>query len=131
MTEAVLQMQLAKDADFLVRLQYLLVQEARIVKGEPAATPAHIARSNYATSVINNPAGMAPSAAVMVVGGVNVIGTVTLEDTGPVTTATDAALTSQIATFWTALSGADSEGVVVAAAVASVKGRKRGETEVL
>jgi hypothetical protein len=35
------------------------------------------------------------------------IGTVTMEDAGPVTTATDAAILSQIATFWNALSGAD------------------------
>lgn len=108
MTEGFLQMTLARDPNFLTRLQYLLVQQARTVKDEAASTPQHAARTNYASAVINNPAAMAPGAAVMIVGGPNVIGTVTLEDAGPVTTATDAALTSQIATFWTALSGADS-----------------------
>ena len=109
MSEGFLQMMLARDANFLTRLQYLLVQQARVVKDEPLNTPQHTARSNYATSVINNPAMTAPGAAVMVVGGPNLIGTVTLEDAGPVTTATDAAITSQIATFWTALSGADTQ----------------------
>src|SRR5262245_18578125 len=107
MSESTLQMLLARDAAFLQRLQYLLVQQARVVKSEALATPQHTARSNYATTVINNPAGAATQAAVMIVGGVNVIGTVTLENSGPVTTATDAALTSQIATFWTQLAGAD------------------------
>lgn len=109
MSEGFLQMMLARDPNFLTRLQYLLVQQARVVKDEPLSTPQHTARSNYATMVINNPAGMAPGAAVMVVGGPNLIGTITLEDAGPVTTATDAAITSQIATFWTALSGADTQ----------------------
>lgn len=109
MSEGFLQMLLAKDQNFLTRLSYLMVQQARVVKDEPLSTPQHAARSSYASSVIYNPAGMAPGAAVMIVGGPNLIGTVTLEDAGPVTIATDAAITSQIATFWTALSGADTQ----------------------
>jgi len=101
-------MLLAKDPNFLTRLQYLMVQQARVVKAEPLITPQHQARTNYATTVINNPVSAANGAAPMIVGGPNVIGTVTLEDAGPHTTATDPALLSQIATFWTALSGADS-----------------------
>jgi hypothetical protein len=108
MSEAFLQMQLAKDPNFLTRLSYLMAQQARVVKDEPLSTPQHTSRSNYATTVINNPSGMATQAAVTIVGGPNLIGTVTLEDAGPVTTASDAAITSQIATYWTALSGADS-----------------------
>ena len=111
MSEGFLQMTLARDQNFLTRFQYLLVQQARVVKDEPTSTPQHEARTRYASSVINSPASAAPAAAVMVVGGPNVIGTVTLEDSGPVTTASDAALTSQIATFWTALSGADTAAV--------------------
>lgn len=107
MSEAFLQMTLAHDPNFLLRLQYLLVQQARVVKDEPLDTPQHLARSNYATTVINSPSGAAPQAAAMIVGGPNLIGTVTLEDSGPVTAASDAAITSQIATFWTALAGAD------------------------
>lgn len=107
MTEAFLQMQLAQDRDFLTRLQYLMVQQARVVKGEPSSTPHHTERSDYATSVINSPQSATPQAAVMLVGGPNLIGTVTLEDTGPVTSASDAAILSQIATYWSALSGVD------------------------
>lgn len=106
-SESNLQMLLAKDADFLQRLQYLMVQEARNVKAEPLSTPQHVPRSNYATVVINNPPSAASQAAVMIVGGINLIGTVTLEDAGPVTSATDAAILLQIATFWSALAGAD------------------------
>lgn len=105
MSEAFLQMQLARDPNFLTRLSYLMVQEARVVQGEASSTPGHTQRANYATTVINNPSGQTATAAVMIVGGPNVIGTVTLEDAGVVTTASDPALTSQIATFWDALSG--------------------------
>jgi hypothetical protein len=108
MSESYLQTLLAKDADFLHRLAYLMTQQARTVKEEPLSTPQHSARSNYATSVLNNPTGMASQAAITIVGGVNLIGTVTLEDTGPITTASDAAILSQVATFWTTLAGADS-----------------------
>lgn len=107
MTEAFLQMTLARDPNFLLRLQYLMVQEARVVKGEPNSTPQHQARTLYATTVINNPPAAAQQGSAMIVGGPNLIGTVTLEDAGPVTTASDAAILSQIATFWTALAGAD------------------------
>lgn len=108
MSESFLQMQLAKDLNFLTRLSYLMAQHARVVKDEPPTTPQHLARTNYATSVLNNSTGMAQQAATTIVGGPNVIGTVTLEDSGPVTSATDPALLSQIATFWTTLAGADS-----------------------
>lgn len=108
LSEGFLQMQLAKDPDFLTRLSYLMVQQARVVKDEPLGTPQHLGRTNYATSVINNPQGMTSSAAVMLVGGPNLIGTVTMEDAGVTTSATDPAITSQIATFWNALAGVDS-----------------------
>src|SRR5262245_66405855 len=108
MSESALQMTLAADADFLRRLAYLMTQAARVVKEEALSTPQHTARSNYATSVINNPTGAAQQAAVMIVGGTNLIGTTTLEDTGPETSATDGAILSQIATFWNALAGVDS-----------------------
>lgn len=105
MSEGFLQMLLAQDANWLKRLQYLLVQQARVVTDESADTPEHAARSSYARVVINNPAGAASGASVMVVGGPNLVGTVTLEDAGPVTTASDAAVLSQIATFWNTLAG--------------------------
>jgi hypothetical protein len=109
LSEGFLQMTLARDANFQTRLQYVLVQVARGVKEEPSSTPGHTQRSSYATTVINNPSGAAQSSAVMVVGGPNVIGTVTLEDSGPVTTVSDAALFSQVSAYWNALSGLDTQ----------------------
>jgi hypothetical protein len=108
LTEAFLQMTLARDTNFLTRLQYIMVQVARVVKEEAASVPGHAQRSNYASSVISSPAAAVPAASVMVVGGPNVIGTVTLEDSGPVTSASDAALFSQVSSYWNALSGLDS-----------------------
>lgn len=108
LSESYTQMWLARDAAFLTRLQYIMVQQARVVKAEPIDTPGHLARSNYATTVINNPAGTTQQAATMIVGGVNLIGTVEVNDNGPVTSATDPAILSQVATFWDALAGVDS-----------------------
>lgn len=51
---------------------------------------------------------MVNQAAYTIVGGVNLIGTVELTDNGVETTAADAAIFSQIATFWNALAGVDS-----------------------
>jgi hypothetical protein len=108
MSESTLQMMLAKDQAFLNRLNYLMLQHARTVKTEPAVTPYHFKRSNYASLVLSNSAMMVSQAAYTIVGGINVIGTVELTDNGVETNATDAALLSQIATFWNDLAGVDS-----------------------
>lgn len=107
LSESYTQMWLARDPAFLNRLQYLLVQQARVVQDEPSGTPGHAQRRTYATSVMNNPVSAALQAATAIVGGVNLIGTVTIADNGPTTSATDPAILSQIATFWNNLSGAD------------------------
>jgi hypothetical protein len=110
-SESVLQMQLAQDRVFLQRLQYLMLQHARVVKAEAQNTPYHAQRSTYATQVLNQPLSAASNAAGIIVGGPNLIGTVTIEDSGVVTSASDAAILSQIASFWNTLAGVDS-GVV-------------------
>lgn len=107
MSESVLQMSLARDPIFLQRLQYSMLQEARSVKAEALTTPYHDQRSRYATSVINNPAMAAQQAAATVVGGPNLVGTVDITDNGVVTTASDPAILSQVATYWNVLAGAD------------------------
>lgn len=107
LSESTLQMELARDPNFLTRLAYSMVQHARTVKAEPASTPGHAGRTAYATTVINNPTFAAQQASTMIVGGTNLIGTVTMEDAGITTSVTDAALLSQIATFWDALAGLD------------------------
>ena len=108
MSESTLQMMLAKDPAFINRLNYLMLQEARTVKEEAADTPYHQKRTSYASQVISNSQMMVLQAAYVIVGGVNLIGTVELNDDGVTTTATDAEILSQIATFWNALSGVDS-----------------------
>lgn len=105
--ESTTQMQLVGSAVFLARLQYLMVQTARNVKGEALNTPCHLTRTAYATNVINSPASAASTAAVMVAGGVNVIGTVTGSGSTADSSASDAAIFSQIGTYWSWLAGCD------------------------
>lgn len=101
------QMQLVGSPGFLLRIQYLMVQQARTVKAEALNTSCHASRSGYANTVINSPAGAASVAAVMLTGGINLIGTASGTAPNAVSSATDAAILSQIATFWSALSGCD------------------------
>jgi hypothetical protein len=108
MSESTLQMMLAKDPAFLNRLNYLMLQNARNVKEEDGATPWHYKRTAYATNVLNSSQMIVAQAASTIVGGINILGTVELTDNGVETSATDAAIFSQIATFWNALAGVDS-----------------------
>jgi hypothetical protein len=108
MSESTLQMMLAKDPAFLNRLNYLMLQTARGVKEEPVDTPYHHKRTMYASQVLNMSNMMVQQAAFTIVGGVNLLGTVDLTDNGVETTAADAAIFSQIATFWNVLAGVDS-----------------------
>lgn len=107
--ESAIQMSLARSATFLYRLEYLMVSQARVVKAEALNTPCHAARTVYATNVIDNPKTYAATAAVMLVGGVNLIGTV-IGNANPDlvdTSASDGALFSQVSTFWSALAKCD------------------------
>lgn len=108
MSESTLQMMLARDQAFLNRLNYLMLQHARTVKEEDAATAHHSKRTAYASNVLSNSAMMVSQAAYSIVGGINLIGTVELTDDGVSTTADDAAIYSQVATFWNVLAGVDS-----------------------
>src|SRR5262245_37616155 len=105
MSESTLQMMLAQDQGFLKRLAYAMVIQARVVQGEDPATPGHAQRAQYAQAVVNSPQQYANGASTMVVGGPNVQGTVTLEDAGVTTTVSDAALYSQVSSFWNNLAG--------------------------
>lgn len=112
MSESTLQMMLARDLAFLNRLNYLMLQQARTIKEEAADTPHHKKRTDYASRVLDSSQAMVSQAAYTVVGGVNLIGTVELTDNGVETTASDAAILSQIATFWNSLAGVDSSDEV-------------------
>jgi hypothetical protein len=121
---AALQMQLASDRIFQQRIAYLMVQYAvQTVAAEgttpaactgittPSGLPCHTVRDAFAQRVIQSPIETAAASVVAIVGGVNLTGvTTTCTTVGAITTctsaATDAAIASQIATFWNALSGA-------------------------
>lgn len=107
--ESLTQMGLAQSTQFRTRLVYVLLQEARVVKAEPLATACHYQRSTYANGVLANAPQAAADAAPLVVGGVNLIGTVVANPAAALvdSSATDAAILSQVATFWNVLSRCD------------------------
>lgn len=100
-TSADLQARLAKSDAFLAKVENLIVVQARAVKLESAGTANHAARAAYADQVFANSASHAIKWAVYLAGSTNVAGTITNNDDGTVSTsATDAAVLSQIATDW-------------------------------
>jgi hypothetical protein len=104
---ATVQMQLVNSPVFTNRIQFLLTQQAVTVMSEPIATggACHGARLNYAGRVISNPAAMTPVASVVIVTGTNLTSVaVTGSGVTADSAATDAAIASQISTFWNALS---------------------------
>lgn len=107
MAESNTQMALVESGVFLSRMQYLLGQQARVVLEESGIGTTHAARARYAQRVVSQPAVEAPNASVLVVGGVNLIGTVTGSGDTADSSATDASILSQIATFWNQLAGID------------------------
>ncbi len=101
------QMVLASSPIFLARIAYLAAQQARVVLSEAGIGSTHAKRAAYAALIMANTTSFAPVIAITLVGGVNVIGTVTGSGLTADSSATDAALLSQIATFWNALAGID------------------------
>ena len=98
---------LGRDPDFIGRVQTTLLAQATTVLAEQGVGPTHATRALYAQRVIQNPQVSAQLAAPYIAGSTNVIGTITIEDSGVTSSVTDAALLSQIATSWDALSGID------------------------
>src|SRR5262245_7247537 len=93
---------LGVDATFQARVASILLGQATTVLNE---TPSQPARVSYAQRVLSGPAFTATIAAPFLAQTTNVVGTITMEDTGVVTSVTDAALLSQIATSWDDLAG--------------------------
>jgi hypothetical protein len=104
------QMPLSTSSTFLQRCAYLMAQQALVIKAEALATAGHAYRSAYADRVIQNPYQAAANAAIMIVGGVNIIGTVeTNADPNLIdSSANDAALFAQIVAMWNGLAGFNS-----------------------
>jgi hypothetical protein len=98
---------LGVDADFIARVAIVLCDEATTVLAETGVGETHAARAAYANRVIQSPSFVAVQAAPFLAQTTNVIGTITMEDTGVVTSVTDAALLAQIASSWNTLAGID------------------------
>jgi len=98
---------LGQDADFIGRVASTLCIQATAVLSEQGVGPTHAQRAIYANRVIQSPTAAAAQAAPYLAQSTNVVGTITMEDSGIVTSVTDAALLSQIASSWDALSGID------------------------
>jgi len=102
------QAKLASDPAFLKRLGSLLNQEAQVVGGEPPTTPDHDKRKQLATAILQDTAGQAASRAPTICNGTNLVAadtTFDFEADQTVTSATDAAIRSQIATLWNLMAG--------------------------
>jgi|SRR5215467_1785647 len=99
---------LGQDPTFIARLTATLCGEATTVLDESGVGASHAARAQYAQRVIQNPPVMAALAAPLIAQSTNVVGTITIEDTGVVTSVTDAALLAQVGASWNTLSGIDS-----------------------
>lgn len=108
MAESTTQMVLVGSGLFLNRIQYLSVQQSRVVLAETGVGATHPTRAHFARQVVANPASYASVIAVMVVGGPNLINeTITGSGATADSTATDAEILAQIATYWNPLAGVD------------------------
>jgi len=99
---------LGRDQDFIGRVATTLCVQATTVLAETGVGATHAQRAQYARIVVQNPTNAANLAAPYLAGSTNIIGTITIEDSGVATSVTDAALLSQIATSWDILAGIDS-----------------------
>ena len=99
---------LGQDQVFIGRVASILAIQATQVLSEQGVGPTHAQRAAYAQRVIANPRDSSSQAAPYLAGSTNVVGTITIEDAGVTTSVTDAALLSQVASSWNALSGIDS-----------------------
>lgn len=78
------------------------------VLSETGIGTTHAARVAYARLVLSNPSSVIPAASVWLSQSTNIANTVTMEDEGPRTSVSDAALQSQINTDFNKLAGLDS-----------------------
>ena len=102
------QMALATDANFQKRLTSLLLSEAIVVAGEPAATPEHDKRRVLAQRIIDQPSYMAAGLGPTITNATNLMAAETsynFEAGAIETSASDAEIRSQIATLWNVMAG--------------------------
>jgi len=103
------QMALTRNVVFMERVQATLAQVTTSVLSEPANTPYHMFRAQYAQRVVQNPANAASQGGPQIVMGVNVIATTTYDEVTKISECSiaDIDLESQILTLWNALGGID------------------------
>lgn len=99
---------LAQSHVFQARVQMILCRVASAVLVEQNIGATHARRYQYAQQVLMNPAQMAAVASSYIAQSVTIAGTITMEDEGPRTSATDAQLFTEITADWNALAGVDS-----------------------
>jgi hypothetical protein len=102
-----LQFLLARSENFTSRVQVTLCRIANGIFAETGVGASHAARIAYARAVLTDPGTKANAAALYLAQAPNVQGEITMEDEGPRTSVTDAALESQVATSWDVLAGVD------------------------
>lgn len=110
------QMALTRDTlpgGFMERVQAVLAQVCSAVLTEPAATPYHLPRAQYAQRVVQSPRQAAEQAGPQVVMGVNVINTTIYDEVTQTSTCSiaDIDLESQVLTLWNSLGGVDTPSV--------------------
>jgi len=102
------QAQLARDPNFLRRLESLLLSEAGVVAGEATSVTNHVQRRALAQAIITNSAGQTATLATTICNATNLTAANTTWDFemgAAVTDATDAAIRSQISTLWNIMAG--------------------------
>ena len=98
---------LGNDQDFRQRIRTLMLVQAGVVYNENPATANHTARANFASKIAQSP-GLADALASALAARTNLQASVVTYDFNAhrvVTDATDAAISSQIATDWNYLAG--------------------------
>ena len=106
------QMALIRNVEFMERIQATLAQVTNSVLSEPASTPYHPGRANYAQRVVLSPSMAAQQAAPQIVMGVNVIAATTYDEETKTATndMADIDLESQVHSLWNSLAGLDTPG---------------------
>lgn len=102
-----LQRLLAQSEIFTSRVLITLCKIAGQVLTETGVGATHAARATYARAVLANPDQATRSASIFLAQSTNVAGTITMEDEGPRSSVSDAALESQVASAWNVLAGVD------------------------
>lgn len=106
-SEGYFQSLLSNSSGFIATLKAQMIKVALVVKAEALSISQHAIRSNYASAVINNPDEYARRAAVTIVGTGNLLNTVNIIDGIATSSASDAAIFSQVSSSWTILAGGD------------------------